>query len=176
MDFRTVLGLLSGFFEPRGEPYAVIGGLAMAALGMPRTTLDVDIVAHQRVASELVRRLEELGYETLHHSPGYSNHLHPDPRLGRIDIVFVRGETADRLFGELETRPGFGDRPIPVPRPEHLAATKLFAIRNDPRRTAREMEDVRFLVEHAGADVDRVSAYLERYGLESLRDMLDERS
>jgi len=41
MDFVAVLELVGGFLEGRGYPWAVIGGLAMAAYGVPRTTMDV---------------------------------------------------------------------------------------------------------------------------------------
>ena len=38
------------------------------------------------------RLLEELGYETVHRSPGYSNHSHSDPDWGAVDVVYVDGE------------------------------------------------------------------------------------
>lgn len=174
MDFRAAIELLATFFDSQKAPYAVIGGVAMAALGMPRTTLDIDIVVPAGVQDALVAHLEGLGYETLHRSAGYSNHLHPDPERGRIDVVYVRDDTERRLFGAVEVVPGFEDRELPVPKPVHLAAMKLFSIRNDPGRAERELEDVRFLIESAGVDRDRVDEYLRRYGLEELRGRLDD--
>jgi hypothetical protein len=36
---------------------------------------------------------------------------------------------------------------VPVPRPEHLAALKVVALKNDPDRAFRDQEDLRFLVQ-----------------------------
>ena len=33
---------------------------------------------------------------------GYSSPLSADPALGRVDFVYVEGETAERLFSELQ--------------------------------------------------------------------------
>ncbi|GEM_PF-3734184 len=48
MDFAAVLDLVGGFLDERSHPWAVIGGLAMAACGIPRTTMDLDLVALRR--------------------------------------------------------------------------------------------------------------------------------
>ena len=47
--------------------------------------------------------LESLGYETLYVSSGYSNHLHPLPFMGRVDFVYVPGDTAHVLFENATT-------------------------------------------------------------------------
>lgn len=154
-----------GFLDRRGVPCALIGGLAMAAYGMVRTTLDVDLVVPGEVQDDLVAFLEERGYETLHRSTGYSNHLHEDPDLGRVDVVYVRGTTSRQLFADRRLVPGPGGRDLAVPRAEHLAAMKAFAIRNDPTRTFRELEDVRFLLTVAGVDREEIRRTFERYGL-----------
>ena len=39
--------------------------------------------------------------------------------------------------------PGPDERPVPVPRPEHLAAMKVLAIKNDPSRTFQDLADLR---------------------------------
>jgi hypothetical protein len=36
MDVSRVLDLVRPFFESRGEPYALVGGLALLACGAPR--------------------------------------------------------------------------------------------------------------------------------------------
>ncbi len=38
MNFGMVLGVVSGFLEKNGSRYAVIGGIALASYGLPRTT------------------------------------------------------------------------------------------------------------------------------------------
>ena len=174
MDFERVLRVLAEFFDSNNAAWGVIGGLAMAAHGAPRTTLDVDIVVDGEFQDNLVDHLETLGFATLHRSTGYSNHLHHDPDLGRVDVVYIRGDTSREIFGNTRLHPGPGGLGIPVPRPEHLAAMKAYSIKNDPSRTLRELADIRTLLDAPGVDRAEVNNYFERYGLEELIDQLDQ--
>lgn len=165
MDFASAFKMTAGFLEERGFPVAVIGGLAMAAYGMPRTTLDIDFVAPGESQDGLIAFLETQGYKTLHRSKGYSNRVHDDPEKGRIDVVYVRGETSRSLFAG--ARAARTDRGIEmmIPRPEHLAAMKVFAMKNDPSRTFTELADIRFLLTLPEVDRDEVRGYFARHGL-----------
>jgi hypothetical protein len=174
VDFERVLRTLSRFFEETNTEWGVIGGLAMAAQGAARTTLDVDIVVDGEMQDRLVEFLESRGFETLYRSTGYSNHIHVDPDLGRVDVVYVRGDTSRELFGGMRNHPGPGGMVIPVPRPEHLVAMKAYSIKNDPQRTLRELADIRILLDAPGVDREEVNKYFEKYGLEELIDRLDE--
>jgi len=166
VDFAAVLDKLRAFLDDHECPYGLVGGLAMAGYGLPRTTLDLDLVVDGSCQDEVVRYMEELGYETLHRSAGYSNHSHRDRARGDVDFVYVRGETAEKLFAELRHVAGPGGRTVPVPRPEHLAAMKVLAMKNDPTRTFQELADVRHLIVSAGADRAEVRAHFVRHGLE----------
>ena len=165
MDFARVLESVCGFLDEQEVRYAVVGGLGLAAYGMARTTLDVDLVVDGEAQEELIVFLSGLGYRTLHRSEGYSNHEHPDPDWGGVDIVYVRGETSERLFAGTRTVLGPRGRELPVPRPEHLAAMKVLAMKNDPTRTFQELADIRFLLELPGVDRGEVRGYFERHGL-----------
>lgn len=117
------------------------------------------------VRERLTAFLESLGYETLHTSPGYSNHLHMDPALGRLDFIYVSAETSTRLFAAPGTALHFGNRELRVPRAEHLAAMKVHAMKNDPGRSLQEMADIRFLLQLPGIDVEEIQEYFEKAGL-----------
>ena len=77
---------------------ALVGGLGLAALGLPRATLDLDLLVPAEAQGRLIEFMERSGYETPHRSAGYSNHLHPDESMGRVGFVYVRGTTRDRVF------------------------------------------------------------------------------
>lgn len=173
MDFAKVIDLLSGFFEREKVPFAVIGSFGLHAYGLTRATTDVDFVTDSGAQSRLVQFLEESGYETLYVSEGYSNHLHDDPAFGRVDLVYVSGETSRRLFeGAIPGRLISGRR-VPVPRAEHLAAMKVHAIKNDPDRRHQELADIRFLMSLPGVDRGEIRKYFESSGLEQLYDDLE---
>ena len=147
----------------------------MAVHGSPRTTLDIDIVVDAVIQDKLVEHLEFLGFETLHRSTGYSNHLHEDSVMGRIDVVYVRGETSKEIFKHTSFHAGPGEMQIPVPCPKHLAAMKAYSIKNDPTRSLRELADIRVLLDAPGVDRKEIERYFQRYGLGDLLDRLDER-
>ena len=166
MDFAAVLSSLQAFLEERRCRYAVVGGIAMAAYGLPRTTLDLDLVVERACQEELVAHMESRGYGTVHRSVGYSNHAHAEGRMGSVDFVYVEGATAEALFGALRQASAPRGGSVPIPSPEHLAAMKVLAMKNDPDRTFQELGDIRHLVVEAGADREAVRQQFVRHGLE----------
>jgi hypothetical protein len=138
-----------------------------------RATSDVDFVTDSGARSQVVQFLEANGYETLYLSEGYSNHLHDDPAFGRVDFVYVSGETGRRLFEGAVSGRLIAGRRVPVPRPEHLAAMKVHAIKNDPQRRHQELADIRFLMSLPGVDRGEIRGYFESSGLGGLYDDLE---
>lgn len=172
MDFERALRLIGDFLDERDEPWALVGGLGLAALGFPRTTVDLDVVVTAGSQDELISFLEADGYVTLHRSPGYSNHEHPDPARGRIDCVYVRGDTAEKLFASARQVPGPAGRAVLVPKPEHLIAMKVLAMKNDPDRRLQDMADIRLLMSMPGIELEEVRAAFAKHGLAQRFDEL----
>ncbi|HWM93104.1 MAG TPA: nucleotidyl transferase AbiEii/AbiGii toxin family protein [Thermoanaerobaculia bacterium] len=173
MNFGNVLGVVTGFLEEKRHRYALIGGIALASYGLPRTTVDVDLLVDSTAQDDLIRFLESQRYETLNRSRGYSNHLHANPDKGSLDFVYVGGETADKLFANCRWMRSPGEIEVPVPKPEHLAALKVLAMKNDPARTFQEMADIRFLLTLPGVDRKEIRDYFERQGLTDRYDELE---
>ncbi len=78
----------------------------------------------------------------------------------------MQGETADRLFSGTKPIKISEGISVPVARPEHLVALKIFAMKNDPERTFREMADIQQLLNltSQSVDIDEVKGYFEKYG------------
>jgi hypothetical protein len=166
MDFEAIVNELLSFWNDRGCRFAVVGAFGLHAYGLSRATGDIDFIVDGVCRDELVAFLEELGYETLYCSSGYSNHVHPAQKaMGRLDFIYVDGETAEALFSQATTRLSLGGWNIPVPRPEHLIALKVLAMKNDPARTFREMADIQFLMGLRGIDEEMVKSQFEKRGL-----------
>jgi hypothetical protein len=169
-----VLGVVTGFLDGMEVRHAVIGGVALMAYGLPRTTLDLDFIVERSVQDDLVGFLEARGYETLHRSSGYSNHVHTDLLLwGSLDFVYIGGETSQELFAASKIATGPGGIPIRVPKPEHLSALKITAMKNDPARTLQDMADVRFLLHMPGVDRSLIRNYFDRQGMRDKFDDID---
>ncbi|MFN0064441.1 MAG: hypothetical protein ACKVPX_18190 [Myxococcaceae bacterium] len=172
MDFDRVLRNVADFLEREGVAYALAGGLALQAHGMSRATFDVDLVLVASEQGKLVAFVESLGYATLHRSPGFSNHVHQDTALGRLDFIYVDAETGRKLLAPtgVEWKLSNG-KSIQVPRPEHLIAMKVHAAKNDPQRLYKELADIQFLLGLPGVDTGAAAKYFREAGME---DKLDE--
>jgi hypothetical protein len=172
VEFEKALVLVSEFFRREERPFAVIGAFALQAYGLTRATQDLDFAAEASVQEKLIAHLSACGYETLHQSLGYSNHLHSDPVLGRLDFVYLDGPTAEALFGSAHEQTGPGGLRVPVPKAEHLVALKVHGIKNDPSRTFRDLADIQYLMGLAGVDRDEIRGYFEKDGLLARYDEL----
>ena len=173
MQFEVVLRTWKEFFERENVRYAVIGGLAVHAWGRSRLTKDVDLAVDSAARDRVIAYAEQLGYETLHVSEAYSNHEHPDAAFGRVDFMYLRGETAERVFSAVTPKPVTGDIAAQVASPEHLAMMKAIAMKNFPHRALFEGEDVRTLLNVPGVDRETVREYYRQHGLLELYDAIE---
>ncbi len=176
MKFKEVFKLLVDFFERERLDYALIGAFALHAYGYVRASQDVDFIVRHEDQKKIIDNLESLGFETVYCSPGYSNHVHPLSGLGRIDFVYVKGETAKSIFRETRKLLILGDLTLPVVNPEHLIALKVFAMKNNPERSLREMADIKYLISLPEIEMQTVKRYFEKYGqMERYYDIIGER-
>src|SRR4051794_30265044 len=140
-----VLAELVRFLTERGIRHGVAGAIALHALGLPRATNDLDLVVDESGRDAVLDHLRALGYEQLHASSGFSNHLHVDKRWGRLDFIYVDARTADLLFARARRMEIFPGTDAQVPRPEHIAAMKVQAMKDDPSRTLKDLADIQLL-------------------------------
>lgn len=174
MDFERVIDQIASYLEEREVSFFLIGGLAMHAHGSSRLTSDVDLLTWEGARLFLVEFMEGAGYETLHESSGFSNHLHPDQAYGRVDFVYSTSETIEKLTQASTRCVAIGGHAVPVPSAEHLIAMKLLAIKNEPRRTLGEMADIQHLMSLPETDLTKVREYFEKYGLTKRYDEIRE--
>lgn len=151
-----------------GVPFALIGGLALAAHRVVRATSDVDLLAPAGNAGDVDVIAAKLGYHCLHRSPDVANYLRGDERL---DLLFASRPLALRLLGEARERATtFGA--LRVVSAEGLVGFKLQALANDPRRT-QDLEDIRALL-RANREVLNKKELREYFRLFDREPLLDE--
>lgn len=172
MNFARVLEQIATQLDGAGLRWGLAGAFALHAYGYTRATMDLDFVTERSAQAVLVPFLASLGYETLHQSEGFSNHLHALASLGRVDFIYVDEHTADRLFERATRTQLFPGLSVRVPRPEHLAAMKVLAMKNDTSRTFRELADIQFLLTVPGIELEVVRAAFERHGMKERFDEL----
>jgi hypothetical protein len=165
MDFASVLRIFGDFFERERIRYAVIGGVAVTAWGRVRSTKDLDFAVDAEDRRRVITFAESIGYETLYASESFSNHVHSDLALGRVDFMYLRGKTAEQVFSATTEKPLLSDHSLPVASAEHLAMMKGLSMRNDSRRIRYEGEDVRVLLGVEGVNIESVREYYRSLGM-----------
>ncbi len=165
MLFSELLTRQAVEFGRIGLPFAIGGGVALAAHGIQRTTADLDLVVPGERAEDAIEILRQQGFALMRRSLGFSNHVRTRSAGGdRIDLLYVRAETRDEIF-ERAIRVSIEDVQVLVVHPDHLVAMKLFATSQNPSRAALDLEDVRLLLAAGKVDRSVVAGYLERYNL-----------
>ncbi len=165
MKFEKILPQLVSFFKDTKCNFAMVGAFSLHAYGLSRSTADLDFITELRCQEGLVHFLEGLGYETIYRSSGYSNHVHPISSMGRLDFIYIYGKTAETLFSETKKTLELCGCKVPVPRPEHIIALKVLAMKNNPSRTFQEMADIQFLMDLPGIDDSMVKESFKKWGM-----------
>ena len=68
MDFKLVFNFLIENFDREKIEYALIGGFALQASGITRTTKDIDLLILSKDGQKIKEVLLSSGYELLHES------------------------------------------------------------------------------------------------------------
>ena len=61
---------------------------------------------------------------------------------------------------------------LPAPRPLHLVALKLHALKQNPKRLGKDREDIQYLLSHSEWTVEELVELVERYASAESREML----
>jgi hypothetical protein len=165
MDAARLLGLLRPLLDSVHARWMLAGGFAVAAWGSTRTTADLDLVLSDENRDAVVTALAEKGFSYYFSCEGFTNLSHTDPELGRLDIIWIEGSTAERMFKKAVERTGSDGLPLLVPCVEHLVAMKVRAIQSRPTRALRDGPDLDFLLKLPGIDENLVRGYFEKAGL-----------
>lgn len=172
MDFARVLREAAEAFRRDDVPFALIGGFALAALGVPRATGDVDFLVEGTRADDVERLLRGLGYDTLFRSDDVANFVGRDASAGRIDVLWARREYSRAMLARARLH-AVGSLSLPVVDGEDLVGLKVQASSNDPRRAAVDLADIdRLLRALPGMDLARVREYFRLFEREAELDAL----
>jgi hypothetical protein len=169
LSLKDIFIAVSDFFKRERIDYAVIGAFALYGYGYVRATKDIDFLIRLKDKRKVITFLESIGFETIHASDSFSNHLHPIG-TSRVDMMFVDGPTADVILSSTEKRLVLNDISVPVVSAEHLIAMKLFAAHNNPDRLFKELGDIKEIVIRSNIAGSVIKKYFIRYEMEKYFD------
>jgi len=150
-------------------PFALIGGLALAAHGVSRGTRDVDFLVDIDHGDAIDALLGRLSYQCRHRDEDAATYVRGDERL---DLLYARRPIARKLLSAAMPAPT-GIAPLRVISAEGIIGFKLQALVNDPRRT-QDLEDIRALLRANGPslDMEEVREYFRLFDREAQLDEL----
>ncbi len=171
MDLRNVLIEIHGALREAAIEHALIGGLALAAHGAARATLDLGLLAEAERADDVDRIARERGYECLHRSAHVANFASSDPARGRIDFLFARQAHGRAMLARALPHAILGQA-IRVVDASDLIGLKVQASSNDPTRRHTDLADIGRLLKTAEVDLARVREYFRLFDREKELDAL----
>jgi N12 class adenine-specific DNA methylase len=171
MDLRRVLLELHAALDAEAIEHALIGGLALAAHGAARATVDLDFLADGLRAADVDRVLSERGYDTLHRSENAGNYVSEDPVRGRVDFLFVTRARGRAILARAAPAEVLGTS-LRVVDASDLIGLKVQACSNDPTRSRQDLADIEKLLRSAKIDLDRVREYFRIFDREADLDAL----
>jgi len=181
VDFLKTLIAIKSAFESGDLKWALIGGLAVGVHGIPRTTIDIDILVDIEALPALDAALLGIGYSLEYRWDESSHFLQPTGMgLTPIDALHAhRIHSMNMLKRALPRSFGSDEHIFPVVQAEDLVGLKIQALCNDHEREAHEIADVRSIFEVAvekqsPLDGERINEYFSLFGrMDLLKRLLE---
>jgi len=171
MDFKAVLKELLTRFHEQNISYALMGGLALGAWGIPRGTVDIDLLVHREDMPKVDVIMRSLGYELRNRTENVSQYISPLNIFGEVDFIHAFRTHSLSMLKRVEERQVFdGEMSIKVLKIEDIIGFKLQAIVNNEKRRAIDLADIESLMELRGSQIDwsLVKEYFLLFGYNKL--------
>ena len=153
-------------FEKNDVGYALIGGFAIGALGVPRSTIDLDFLVYAEALHKVEAIMLALGYKKVFASENASQYVSPSAEMGEVDFLHAFRPISMRMLAEAETVPVFGKEVrVKVLKAEDIIALKLQSINNNPARLAKDSSDIEELLKSRKPDWKILETYFELFGM-----------
>lgn len=170
MDFHSVFKFLITEFSRLKIDFALIGGFALQATGVTRTTRDIDLVVLGIDSPTIKEIMLSHGYTIAHESEDVINFTGKVFDLGRVDFLLAHREYAVAMLKRAEEKPVLsGKFKVKVVRPEDLIGLKVQACANDPSRVRQDMADIESIIRmnKSHLNMDLVREYFGLFAKES---------
>ena len=143
MNIRLVLERLLSQFAAAHIQYALMGGFALGAWGVPRATMDIDFLVRREDSDGIDRIMRDLEYECRYRSENVSQYVSPLKIYGQVDFLHAFRKASLAMLERAEPRSVFENAMrLPVLRPEDIVGLKVQAMKNDTQRAARDRDDI----------------------------------
>ncbi len=178
MDFKQVTKVLLTAFDKEQVRYALIGGLALGAWGIPRGTVDIDFLVHRDDMQKVHAFMTEMEYERRYHTENVSQYVSSLKIFGEVDFLHAFRETTVAMLKRAEDREIFsGALTIKVLKIEDLIGLKVQAIASDKKRKTVDLPDIESLISLYREEIEwsHIKEYFTLFGFNELFTGLKEK-
>ena len=155
MDLKLVIELIIKDFDKEKVRYALIGGFALGALGIARTTVDLDFLLDRDDLSRVDKIMKVNGYKCVFKTENVSQYVSEVKIFGEVDFIHAFRKISIAMLRRAKELDIFeGKSKIKVLRPEDIIGLKLQAVMNDRTRRNREFADIEALMDLYRKDLD----------------------
>jgi len=171
LDFKLVIDRILTAFRIEDIRYGLIGGFALGALGITRTTVDVDFLVHRDDLDKIQTIMTGFGYARVYCTENVSQYVAPDIIWGEVDFLHAFREISTGMLQRAENKKIFnGTIDIRVLKTEDLIGLKVQAIANDAARKNIDLADIRSLISLYKTELDwpLIEIYFSMFGLQEL--------
>jgi predicted nucleotidyltransferase len=166
MSLRDTLYSSHQSLAEAGVDHALIGGLALATLGIHRATFDVDFLVDGASREAATEALEKAGWKL---SMKTQEVLHFEGR-GRVDLLLANRPLSLEMLAHAPA----AEDGLKCVSPEALIGLKIQAYTNDKERELQDKADIKNLVKkYPKMDWEKVRQYADLFGqwpfIESLK-------
>jgi len=166
MDLKKALLLLVKEFGSREIPYALIGGFAMGALGVARSTIDLDFLVASESLNDVEAIMLALGYKKVFSSENASQYVSPLKELGEVDFLHAFRPISKKMLERASTAAVFGNEiKVKVLKAEDIIGLKVQAIANNPSRFHKDNSDIEELLKTVIVDWKTLKTYFELFSM-----------
>jgi len=166
---KTIFGILAQGIAAQKVDVLLVGGYALQAYGVVRQTLDVDWLMADMDSEKMDKVLSGAGYAVAAKTDNFTRYIHDSVYLMDVDVLYIDRHTMDEMIAQSRAY-RMGDTEFRVPCLMHVIALKLHAIRNNPKREARDLGDITELI-RANSDsmsTDELQKACEKFGPEGI--------
>lgn len=178
MDFILVFKFILETFKREKIDFALIGGFALQAAGITRTTGDIDMLVLKEDKEKIKDVMIKHRYKLLHESDDTLNFYSDKFELGRIDFLLAYRKYALSMLKRAEEKDIFkGKFKIKVIKVEDQIGLKVQSISNDSSRMSRDMADIEQLIRYnyPRLDTGLVREYFKLFDREAELDEIIKR-
>ncbi|OGV63778.1 MAG: hypothetical protein A3K19_05050 [Lentisphaerae bacterium RIFOXYB12_FULL_65_16] len=174
MDSLGILEKILVEIERRQTAVVLVGGWALNFHGMPRQTLDLDLMIAAENLPAATAALELCAYCMVFQSELFARFRDQAAGSPDIDLLFVSPETL-RTVTDSGRHVAVGNATVTIPSLDHMLAMKLHALKyNYPQRATKDLPDVANLLRLRGwrPDSPEFADLVKRFGSPAIVERL----